>query len=283
MQQHLKFLLVLLLIGIGSHAHGQNSGPDEPDCSAPEPSARRTKKSKEAKPTPRISVGVINGRARNLVRPPYPRSATDFGISGMVSISVLINERGCVEEATVLRGHPMLVSAALRAARASSFFPIHLSDVPVRVTGVIVYSFKRDRMNWLEIGFWSDEYRTYTADLPAGLGCERPLIEHKEAAHTEQNDPLTAAVGPIQTNLEYDQKSHTLFAIGCSLKELSVRSFDPVKRSETLKELRTLLDNAPANIAPKLVEYLRELIEADESELLDRTLFLSYRFYELGK
>ena len=274
MRLPLKFVLVFLLINLGPYANGQDSWPDELDCSASWRSATQRENTKGIKPSQKISVGVINGRARKLVRPQYPRSADDFSVSGMVSISVLIDERGCIEEATALRGHPMLVPASLRAAKESSFFPIHLSNLPVKVTGVIVYCFKRDRMNWLEIGFSSGDYRTIAEYLSAGLEYEPESM---------QNRDLTASVASIQDRLKNEQMPQTLFAVGRTLKKLSISSFDLPVRSEALNELRDLLDNAPSNIAPKLIEYLVELLKADESELLDRTLFLSDRFYELGK
>jgi protein TonB len=98
------------------------------------------------KPTPKpapktISGGVVNGKARNLVTPPYPASAKAVRAGGEVKVQVTIDEDGNVISASAVSGHPLLRSAAVNAARASKFTPTQLSGQPVKVTGVIIYNF----------------------------------------------------------------------------------------------------------------------------------------------
>ena len=93
------------------------------------------------KPTT-VSLGVINGKAINLVKPPYPAAARAVRAEGAVNVQVLIDENGNVVSATAVSGHPLLRAVSVTAARQTKFTPTLLSKQPVKVTGVIVYQFK---------------------------------------------------------------------------------------------------------------------------------------------
>lgn len=98
----------------------------------------------EAKPTPRaapISGGVLNGKAISLPKPGYPPIARAAHASGTVVVQVLIDENGNVVSANAVSGHPLLIQAAVSAARSAKFSPTKLSGQPVKVTGVIQYNF----------------------------------------------------------------------------------------------------------------------------------------------
>ena len=104
------------------------------------------KKKEEPKPTPKpapktISGGVVNGKATNLVKPPYPAAARAVRAAGAVNVQVTIDENGNVISASAVSGHPLLRAAAVQAARSSKFSPTMLSGQAVKVTGVIVYNF----------------------------------------------------------------------------------------------------------------------------------------------
>lgn len=87
------------------------------------------------------SLGVINGRATSLPPPAYPPAAKAVRAMGKVSVQVLIDESGRVVSANAAGGNPLLIEAAVRAARNARFSTTYLSKVPVKVTGVIVYNF----------------------------------------------------------------------------------------------------------------------------------------------
>ncbi|HEY0461616.1 MAG TPA: TonB family protein [Pyrinomonadaceae bacterium] len=94
------------------------------------------------KPAPKtISGGVVNGKATNLVKPPYPAAARAVRAAGAVNVQVTIDESGNVISASAVSGHPLLRAAAVQAARSSKFSPTMLSGQAVKVTGVIVYNF----------------------------------------------------------------------------------------------------------------------------------------------
>lgn len=111
----------------------------------PPPPPKPTPKPTEAptpKPAPKtISGGVVNSKATNLVKPPYPPAARAVNASGAVNVQVTIDENGNVISAAATGGHPLLRDAAVRAARSSKFSPTLLSGQAVKVTGVIVYNF----------------------------------------------------------------------------------------------------------------------------------------------
>jgi TonB family protein len=93
-------------------------------------------------PVPKVvSGGVVNGKATNLVKPPYPPAARAVRASGAVNVQVTIDEKGDVISANAVSGHPLLRAAAVQAARESKFTPTLLSGKPVRVTGVVIYNF----------------------------------------------------------------------------------------------------------------------------------------------
>ncbi|HMG74374.1 MAG TPA: TonB family protein [Pyrinomonadaceae bacterium] len=89
----------------------------------------------------KITKGVINGRAIELVQPTYPAIARAAHASGPVSVLVIIDKDGKVMAAQIIDGHPLLRAAALKAARASRFSPTQLEGKPVNVLGQIIYNF----------------------------------------------------------------------------------------------------------------------------------------------
>ncbi|MEO8573116.1 MAG: energy transducer TonB, partial [Pyrinomonadaceae bacterium] len=89
------------------------------------------------------SEGVINGKATFLPNPAYPKPAQMVGAYGIVNVQVTIDESGKVISSKAVSGHPLLRGTAESAAWKAKFSPTYLSKVPVKVTGVIVFNFKR--------------------------------------------------------------------------------------------------------------------------------------------
>jgi len=87
------------------------------------------------------SLGVVNGKATNLVKPVYSPAAIAVRAAGEVNVQVTIDEKGNVISANAVSGHVLLRPSAERAARASKFDPTLLSLQPVKVTGLIAYRF----------------------------------------------------------------------------------------------------------------------------------------------
>lgn len=112
----------------------------KPKIPTPPPALEKPKT--EKKPA-QVTLGVINGRASNLPIPPYPAPARAAGASGAVNVQVTIDEQGSVISAKAVSGHPLLRQAAENAARKARFTPTLLSNIPVKVNGLIVYNFTK--------------------------------------------------------------------------------------------------------------------------------------------
>ena len=140
--------------GIGSSAPGDrqgfpNVGTSASDLPRPEvvkrdPEPEPPPARKVEKPSAPVSLGVINGRATHLPRPPYPAPAIAIRAEGQVTVQVTIDEQGNVISARAVSGHALLKGAAEKAAWGAKFTPTTLSKQPVKVTGVIVYKFSRN-------------------------------------------------------------------------------------------------------------------------------------------
>lgn len=130
-----------------------SSGDEKTGTSAPSGSVKETESTAvvEVKPPPpppaksvTKSLGVINGKATSLPVPTYPAAAVSLNVQGSVDVQVMIDETGKVVSAKAVNGHPLLRGPAEKAAFGARFSPTKLSDLPVKVTGVIVYNFKRN-------------------------------------------------------------------------------------------------------------------------------------------
>lgn len=92
-------------------------------------------------PADHISGGVLNGKAKSLPAPEYPAIAKAARAFGSVTVNVTIDEEGNVISANAVSGHPLLQAAAVTAARQAKFAPTKLSGQPVKVSGILVYTF----------------------------------------------------------------------------------------------------------------------------------------------
>jgi hypothetical protein len=96
---------------------------------------------KESDAPTKIKGGVINGRALRLYRPEYSEAARGMGARGTVQVKLTIWYDGTVREAEAISGPGRLRESAVRAAKKSVFAPTFLLGVPLKVEGVLVYSF----------------------------------------------------------------------------------------------------------------------------------------------
>lgn len=93
------------------------------------------------RPPAPISAGVLNGKAVSKPPPHYPADAKAIGASGMVIVQIVVGEDGTVESAQAASGHPLLLAAAVEAAKKAMFKPTSLSGQPIKVSGVLTYNF----------------------------------------------------------------------------------------------------------------------------------------------
>jgi TonB family protein len=89
-----------------------------------------------------IIGGTLRGKETTLPNPEYPAGAKSQGISGKVTVAVLVNKKGIVVSARALNGDPLLILSAVNAARKAQFSPEKLTDQRSRKSGTITYNFK---------------------------------------------------------------------------------------------------------------------------------------------
>jgi len=88
-----------------------------------------------------VSESVLQGSAITRVNPVYPPSARKMNATGTVEVEVTISEKGLVVEATAISGHFALRSAAVEAARKWVFKPAIFSGAPVKIKGILTFTF----------------------------------------------------------------------------------------------------------------------------------------------
>ncbi len=91
--------------------------------------------------TQNANVGELNSRAVKLQTPIYPQDAKRLGIQGKVLVQITIDEQGNVTSAKSTSGNALLRGSAEDAARRSKFKPVLVSNLPVKATGFIIYSY----------------------------------------------------------------------------------------------------------------------------------------------
>jgi TonB family protein len=95
-------------------------------------------------PKPKRATGsfaVLNSKAVSKPAPDYPAEAKAAGVQGTVSVLIEVDEAGNVTTAEALGGPAPLRDAAVAAARRAKFSQTRLSGRPVKVTGVVTYTF----------------------------------------------------------------------------------------------------------------------------------------------
>ena len=81
---------------------------------------------------------VVNGRkVKTAPQPTYPELARKMNISGIVKVEIVIAPNGSVKSAKAIGGHPLLMDAAVDAARRFKFEP-----GTEETTGVLPFEFK---------------------------------------------------------------------------------------------------------------------------------------------
>lgn len=88
-----------------------------------------------------VAIGSLHEMATQRVSPTYPPVARTAGVSGVVTVYLLVNETGSVESVKSASGPAQLQQAATEAARRWKFRQTLVDGQPVRVTGYVSFSF----------------------------------------------------------------------------------------------------------------------------------------------
>jgi len=91
----------------------------------------------------RIKVGgnVQQAMLISQPRPTYPPLAKQARIQGVVELNAVIGKDGTVQNLSVVKGHPLLVNAALEAVKQWRYKPTLLNGEPVEVQTTIDVNF----------------------------------------------------------------------------------------------------------------------------------------------
>ena len=89
----------------------------------------------------RLHAGIREPRKMVDVAPAYPQLAQASHVEGLVVIEAIIDARGIVQSARVLRSVPLLDQAALDAVRQWRYTPALLNGVPVPVIMTVTVNF----------------------------------------------------------------------------------------------------------------------------------------------
>jgi len=89
-----------------------------------------------------VSQGVSQGLLVKKVSPVYPRQALQSHIEGAVLLLATIGQDGSIADVKVLKGDPILTSAATDAVKQWKYKPYYLDGQPVEIQTQITLNFK---------------------------------------------------------------------------------------------------------------------------------------------
>ncbi len=118
---------------------------------------------------------ICNGLATYLPKPEVPQSvinANGKNIFGVVNVQILIDEKGNVEKAQAVSGHPLVRPLAEKAALKAKFRVTTNSGKPVKVNCVVAYNFKPRKETKLIV----------TAEFPQKIIISVPKPEYPKSA-----------------------------------------------------------------------------------------------------
>lgn len=90
----------------------------------------------------RISQGVTQGMVISKIEPIYPKLALSARVTGVVLVKAVISREGTITEIQVVKGHPILVPAAVEAVKQWRYRPYLLNGAPVEVETYITVTFQ---------------------------------------------------------------------------------------------------------------------------------------------
>jgi periplasmic protein TonB len=110
---------------------------------APQGNTGATPDASDARATPEspVAVGSLAGKARQKFSPSYPSIARTARVSGVVTVYLVVNEKGEVESVQRADGPMQLQQAAMDAARRWKFNQTIVNGQPARVTGYLSFNF----------------------------------------------------------------------------------------------------------------------------------------------
>lgn len=115
--------------------------PERAQMETPQPASASAVASAAAPVQARVDAPP---KPKRTIRPEYPKGAHQRGEQGDVVVEIRVNERGTVDEATVVSscGFSELEEAAVRAVRSARFTPARVGRDPVASSARLTIEFK---------------------------------------------------------------------------------------------------------------------------------------------
>ena len=102
-------------------------------------------KSAQSKPEDspfRVTSLVLESRLIRRVQPVYPEEIKDTGQSARFALNVVVNGKGEVTEATVIKGHPFFNKAAIDAVKQWTFSPTVYKGEALSIVSLLILDFR---------------------------------------------------------------------------------------------------------------------------------------------
>jgi protein TonB len=97
---------------------------------------------KKIPPAPvHVSSGIVESNLIHRVQPAYPALARSARVQGVVEFTAVISKQGTIENLQLVRGHPLLVTAAREAILQWRYRPTILNGGPIEVITSILVNF----------------------------------------------------------------------------------------------------------------------------------------------
>ncbi|REJ79289.1 MAG: energy transducer TonB [Acidobacteria bacterium] len=128
------------IIGSAKRSENENSDQDQPNVKSSLDPKDVEEKAAPAEKGP-LTIGSLIGYATRRVSPVYPRQARNLRMEGVVTLKVLVDEDGKVEEVSDLDGPAMLTQAAETAIKKWRFRPFTRDGEPVKASGFVSFNF----------------------------------------------------------------------------------------------------------------------------------------------
>lgn len=215
-----------------------------------------------------------DGKPKLLVKAVYPSTAAKAGIGGLVKVAITIDERGNVIRAEAASGDKALYSAAVAAARKSTFYPKIVGGKSVRVDSFLFFNFDAKKL-------------TTTAEAKSLNDANLSVAEAMENMYNEQLDlfklvdkyPDAADILGTEWSGKYE-KGDYLGAIR-SVTEAIAKSPTPDRyqfRAEAyfqikeydnaLKDINTSIEKRPGNVTASQYLVRGDIFKAQYNNVL---------------
>jgi ankyrin repeat protein len=137
-----------------------------------------------------VRAGILNSKATVLPKPTLPDTDERTGLSGSITVEVIVDEQGDVISAKAVSGPLAFRAVSEQAARKAKFNPTRLSGVPVKLSGIIIYKYKSNAL----------ENEFLAASEKGNLARVRALVVRGVDVNTKDDGGVSALMFAVMGN-----------------------------------------------------------------------------------